>query len=157
MDDEGNTIEDLLKPNLDEITRKNVLKLFEAAMKRKGTKDRKKAAIFVVNWNYEQHPTFDDLPGILEDVKVVKNIFLKRNYHLKVIKNSKDIESDVCNILDEEFKNCARDAFQFIYMGHGIHKVSLRNRKNSCPFGFLFLNSFLPNKLNMFIFLLSVI
>ena len=124
MDDEGNTIEDLLKPNLDEITRKNVLKLFEAAMKRKGTKDRKKAAIFVVNWDYQQHPHYDDLLGIREDIIVVKNIFLKRNYHIKVIENSKDIESDVCNIVDEEFKNCARDAFQFIYMGHGIHKVS---------------------------------
>ena len=77
VDDEGTTLEVLLnaQPNLNELTKKNVLKLFEAAMKRKGTEDRKKAAIFVVNWNYEQHPHLDDLPGILEDVKVVKKHF----------------------------------------------------------------------------------
>ena len=41
VDDEGNTIEELLnaKTNLDEIIKKNVLKLFEAAMKRKGKED----------------------------------------------------------------------------------------------------------------------
>ena len=126
MDDEGNTIEDLLntKTSLNELTKKNVLKLFEAAMKRKGTEDRKKAAIFVINYKYE-HQHYNDLLGILEDVKVVKNIFRKRKYYIKVIENSKDIESDVCEIVDEEFKNCEWDAFQFIYMGHGIHKVSL--------------------------------
>ena len=47
------------------------------------------------------------------------------------IQNTKDIDSDVCNLLekDEEFKNCARDAFQFIYMGHGIDKASPADKK----------------------------
>ena len=133
VDDEGNTIEDLLnaQPNLNDLTKKNVLKLFEAAMKRKGTKDRKKAAIFVLNWNYQQHPHYNDLLGILEDVKVVKKIFRKRNYHVEIIENSKDILTDVCDIVenDEELKNCAQDDFQFIYMGHEIHKVSPKHKK----------------------------
>jgi len=134
MDEEGNTLEDLLnaQPCLSDITKKNVLKIFEAAMKRKGTKDRKKAAIFVVNWNY-QDPHYDYLDGILDDVKVAKDIFKKRGYHVRIIENSKDIDSDVCNLLenDEEFKKCARDVFQFIYMGHGIHKVMAEKHEKS--------------------------
>jgi len=112
------------KKNLDDITKKNVVKYYEAAMKRKRTKDRKRAAIFVVNYRYQPRH-YSNLSGILEDVKVVKDVFRKRNYHIKVIENSKDIERDVCNVLktDEEFKICTRDAFQFIYMGHGIHKI----------------------------------
>jgi len=37
----------------------------------------------------------------------VKEVFRKRGYHVRVIENSKDIDSDVCNIVekDEEFKN----------------------------------------------------
>ena len=131
VNEEGKTIDDLLnQTNLDNSDKKNVLKIFEAAMKRKETEDRMKAAIFVTNFKY-QDPHYKDLPGILADVRIVKNIFEARNYHVRVIENSKDIDSDVFNLLekDEEFKKCARDVFQFIYMGHGIHKVSLEYRE----------------------------
>ena len=111
MDEEGNTLEDVLnQTHLDKSTKNNVLKIFEAAMKRKGTKDRKKAAIFVINWKYQDHH-YNDLLGILDDVKLVKEVFKKRGYNIRVIENSKDIDSDVFELLekDEEFKNCARD------------------------------------------------
>ena len=127
VDEEGKTLKDLLnQTDLDKPEKRNILNMFEAAMRRKGTKNRKKAAIFVINWKY-QHHHYNDLLGILDDVKIVKDVFKKRGYHIRVIENSKDIDSDVCNLLenDEEFKNCARDVFQFIYMGHGIHTVSL--------------------------------
>jgi len=125
INEEGDTLEDRLnQTHLDKSTKKDILKISEAAMKRKGTKDRKKAAIFVLNWKYQDRH-YNDLLGILDDVKIVKEVFKNRGYHVRVLENSKDIDSDVCNLLekDEEFKNCARDAFQFIYMGHGIHKI----------------------------------
>jgi len=126
MDEEGNTLEDLLnQTHLDMSTKKDTLKIFEAAMKRKETKNRKKAAIFVINWKYQDNSHYNNLLGILDDVKIVKEVFKKRGYHVRIVENSKDIDSDVCNLLenDEEFQNCARDVFQFIYMGHGIHTV----------------------------------
>jgi len=125
VDEEGNTLKDLLnQTDLDKPEKRNILNMFEAAMRRKGTKNRKKAAIFVINWKYQDRH-YNDLLGILDDVKIVKEVFKNRGYHVRVLENSKDIDSDVCNLLekDEEFKNCARDAFQFIYMGHGIHKI----------------------------------
>ena len=65
VDEEGKTLKDLLnQTDLDKPEKKNILNMFEAAMKRKGTKDRKKAAIFVLNWKY-QDPHYNDLLGDL--------------------------------------------------------------------------------------------
>ena len=129
FDEEGRSLEDLLiaQTRLKDLTISTGLKIFEAARKRNASKDRKKAAIFVVNWKY-QHSHYPDLLGILEDLKVAKNIFQKRNYHVKIIENSADILTDVCDLMekDAEFKECARDVLQFIYMGHGIHKASIQ-------------------------------
>ena len=128
FDEEGRSLEDLLitQTHLRDLTISTGLKIFEAARKRNASKDRKKAAIFVANWMY-QHPHYSDLLGIREDLKVAKNIFKKRNYYVKVIENSADILTDVCDLMenDAEFKKHARDVLQFIYMGHGIHKASI--------------------------------
>ena len=128
FDEEGRSLEDLLiaQTRLKDLTISTGLKIFEAARKRNASKDRKKAAIFVVNWKY-QHSHYPDLLGILEDMKVAKKIFKMRNYHVKIIENSKDILKDVEDLMekDTEFKEHARDVLQFIYMGHGIHKASI--------------------------------
>ena len=57
--------------------------------------------------------------------EIAKDVFRKRNYHINVIENSKDVLEDVCALIEEneEFKKTAWDVVQLIYVGHGIHKV----------------------------------
>jgi len=134
LDEDGNTLEDLLKAekHLGALTISDGLKLFEAAMKGNVTSDRQKFVIFVANWKYSA-TGFKDLPSPPKDLKLAKEIFKQRNYGIHVIENSADILEDVCEYIEntEGFEESARNILQFVYMGHGLHKKFVQKHKKS--------------------------
>ena len=133
VDEEGNTLEDLLRAekHLGALTISEGLKLFETAKKRNITSDRKKGVIIVVNSKYSDR-CFEDLPGTREDLKLALKIFKARNYTTKVIEDSPDILKDVRQFVNQEgFKESARDVCQLLYLGHGTHIDTVEKHERS--------------------------
>ena len=126
LDEDGETLEDMLKPSLAPHKIATANRRFKEARTRKGIHDgsiyRNKAAVFVINTNYA--PEYSSLEGPLHDLEIARRVFQARGYSVHVIPDSDDIVEDVLRLMEDEKMKETTDVFSLVYSGHGIHKTS---------------------------------
>ena len=125
-DGDGKTIENMLPKDIDPLKISRANKFFQDAKTRKDMAARNKIAIFVINTQYKA--PLNNLEGPLHDLENARKVFAAQNYSIHVIENSKDILTDVLDLIENEGLE-GSDAIQLVYSGHGVHKTSAEKGK----------------------------
>ena len=125
-DGDGKTIENMLPKDIDPLKISRANKFFQDAKTRKDMAARNKIAIFVINTQYKA--PLNNLEGPLHDLEIARKVFAAQNYSIHVIENSKDILTDVLDLIENEGLE-GSDAIQLVYSGHGVHKTSAEKGK----------------------------
>ena len=111
VDDEDGTIEELLGAGLSypipppKIT--FAWNLFQTARADatasiQDEKERNKVAVIVINCDYKQSKFYDDLEGPQNDLQLAKKLFEAKGYVIYIIKNSKMINEDVLDLIEDK-------------------------------------------------------
>ena len=97
-------------------------KLFNAARTRaQSKKANNKIAVIIINSNYSKS-SFTDLEGPLIDLKHAQKLFKEKGYKIHIIKDSRKINEDVLDLIEDNNLEERTEIFQLFFSGHGVFK-----------------------------------